>query len=65
MDNPLLTTWFRDVSVATSSTRIKGTWSVMILICWNIWRERNARIFEGTEKPPDRLISEIKDEARL
>jgi hypothetical protein len=30
-----------------------------------LWRERNSRIFEGLEKQTPRLVSKIKDEAKL
>jgi hypothetical protein len=35
-----------------------------ILVCWSIWRERNAQIFEGSEKQRHHLVDEIKNEAK-
>ena len=29
----------------------KGLKSLVILVCWEIWNERNARIFNSTEAP--------------
>ena len=36
-----------------------------ILVTWSNWKERNARVFNNTEKTVARLVEEIKDEARL
>lgn len=33
-----------------------------MLICWLIWKERNARIFQHVSKLPDQLAEDIKDE---
>jgi hypothetical protein len=59
--------WFEELtkpSVASSAKK-KGARSLAILVCWSIWRERNARVFEAQEKTIARLITEIKDEAGL
>jgi hypothetical protein len=37
----LLSSWFSDLS-AVSSRRSKGVRSLVILVCWTLWRERNA-----------------------
>ena len=42
-----------------------GSRSLAILVTWSIWKERNARVFNNTEKTVARLVEEIKDEARL
>jgi hypothetical protein len=47
------------------SAKAKGGRTLAILVCWSIWRERNARLFEGQEKNVAHLVSEIKDEADL
>jgi hypothetical protein len=33
-------------------------------VCWSLWRERNARIFEKVEKMLQRLVEKIKDKAK-
>ncbi|KAF8728090.1 hypothetical protein HU200_018669 [Digitaria exilis] len=39
--------------------------SLMIYTACNIWRERNRRIFEAKSAMPMRVVTMIKDEARL
>jgi hypothetical protein len=48
-----------------SRARTKGAKSLATLVCWTIWMERNARVFEGEEKTVQRLLSEIADEATM
>jgi hypothetical protein len=38
---------------------------IIILVCWEVWNERNARIFERKESTPMQLLWKIKDEAAL
>lgn len=60
-----LSEWFSELAGSSSSTKAKGARSLIILVCWSIWREHNARIFVGQEKGEASLISEIKYEAQL
>jgi hypothetical protein len=34
-------------------------------VCWEVWKERNARIFEHFGTPNHLLLQKIKDEAQL
>lgn len=36
--------------------------SAFILICWLIWKERNARIFQHVSKLPEQLAEDIREE---
>ena len=40
----------------------KGLKSLVILVCWEIWNERNARIFNSTEAPSFTVAEKIKIE---
>jgi hypothetical protein len=57
--------WFSDLMKKQSQARTKGAKSLATLVCWTIWRVRNARVFEGGEKMVQRLLSEIADEATM
>jgi hypothetical protein len=39
--------------------------SLLIYTSWNIWKERNRRIFEGTAARPSRVLVVIKEEMKL
>ena len=64
----------------SASASVKGWWNgnlqirlgspkalalLMMLISWEIWTERNARVFRNTAVPSMVLISKIKDEVSL
>lgn len=36
--------------------------SAFMLICWLIWKERNARIFQHVSKLPEQLAEDIREE---
>ena len=57
--------WFHGLAGDSSSTLAAGSRSLAILVTWSIWKERNACVFNNTEKTVARLVEEIKDEARL
>ncbi|KAJ1268382.1 hypothetical protein BS78_07G130600 [Paspalum vaginatum] len=37
--------------------------SLIILVCWELWKERNARIFDRSEVPSFKVAARIKEEA--
>jgi len=43
----------------------KGLRSLIILVCWKVWKERNARIFEHNGATNQQVLNKIRDEARL
>ena len=48
----------------TSSVSRKGLKTAIILITWEIWKERNARIFTNKFTMPSMLFQHIKDEGK-
>ena len=54
-------TWWTALARTMGVSR-KGVKSIIILICWEIWKERNARIFDRLEAPSFMIIAKIKDE---
>jgi len=43
----------------------KGVRSLIILVIWEIWRERNARIFDHREASVQQVLNVIKGAAAL
>ncbi|XP_071685055.1 uncharacterized protein [Lolium perenne] len=48
---------------ASPSTSRKGLQTAVILVGWEIWKERNARVFNNKASTPMALMQKIKDEA--
>lgn len=57
--------WFRSLTTESTSSTAKRVRSLAILIICHIWKERNDRVIQPGEKPIQRLIAEIKDEAKI
>ncbi|KAI4973360.1 hypothetical protein ZWY2020_029068 [Hordeum vulgare] len=56
--------WFPSLTdYVMEERRKKGAKALAILICWELWLERNRRIFQQKELPVPILISRIRDEA--
>ncbi|WVZ90528.1 hypothetical protein U9M48_036821, partial [Paspalum notatum var. saurae] len=56
--------WWTNTAAVPSASK-KGLRSLIILVCWEIWKERNSRVFNRAEAPLNRVLSKIKDEAGL
>lgn len=56
--------WWDNMDHTPSMAR-RGLRSIIMLVCWEIWKERNARIFEHKESATAQLLQKIKDEARV
>lgn len=39
--------------------------ALMIYTSWNVWKERNRRIFQGVAVLPSRILALIKEEMKL
>ncbi|KAI4975347.1 hypothetical protein ZWY2020_048954 [Hordeum vulgare] len=62
-DRPL-SDWFQALSSTDlDARRRKGTRALAILICWELWLERNRRIFQKKELSINALLTRIRDEA--
>jgi hypothetical protein len=65
MDNtPLHEIWWRDAIHKRGEQR-KGLASFMILISWEVWKERNTRVFNNKATTAPMLVAKIKDEIAL
>ena len=54
----------RGMDTANAAAR-KGAQSLLMLTSWEIWRERNRRIFQREELSVAALVAKVRDEAML
>jgi hypothetical protein len=57
--------WLQFCRINSSIDKRKGAQSLILLATWEIWRERNRRIFENKELSVEALLVRIQDEAAL
>ncbi|KAF6999229.1 hypothetical protein CFC21_015291 [Triticum aestivum] len=51
---------------ATTKTQFRRPLiSLMLLISWEIWKERNARVFRNVAVPVGVIVAKIKEECSL
>jgi len=43
----------------------RGFDSLFFLVCWSLWKERNARTFDRSSRQPAALLQAILEEASL
>ncbi|XBH55010.1 hypothetical protein VPH35_077182 [Triticum aestivum] len=63
-DFPSVERWWDTNGLLKRASR-KALNSLKMLICWAIWNERNARIFQNKASLPTHIFSSIKAEAQL
>ena len=56
--------WWIGVSQARGHSR-KAMSPMLMLISWELWKERNARVFRNTSTPSMIIVDKILDEASL
>jgi hypothetical protein len=63
MEKDLAAWWIRDRK-RLDKTRRKGFDSLVVLVWWQTWKERNARVFDSghTAMQPVQLVQSIRDE---
>jgi hypothetical protein len=64
IDDTLQGWWQQARGVIAGKKKRKKLNSLVILITWSIWRERNSRIFYKVSKPMNILQEQIKGEAK-
>ncbi|CAN6163562.1 unnamed protein product [Urochloa humidicola] len=55
--------WWKQASTSGALSN-KATRSLLLLVSWEIWKERNARIFQRKEASVQSILMKIKDEIR-
>nr|CBG76422.1 OO_Ba0013J05-OO_Ba0033A15.9 [Oryza officinalis] len=57
-----LTVWWSAVRRPVNKADKRKLDTVVILACWTVWKERNARIFDAKQETPGRLLEAFKEE---
>jgi hypothetical protein len=57
--------WWRKASTKIPKSKRKGFNSMVILVAWSIWKQRNRCVFEGARPCLPTLEDGFKDEMRL
>jgi hypothetical protein len=57
--------WFIDIGRSSDSSRSGGIRSVIMLTAWELWKERNSRIFNKTVRTPEQVFHSIQEEAKV
>jgi hypothetical protein len=56
--------WWRNMTSSQMPNR-KAISSLALLVTWELWNERNARVFNNKHATHDVILEKIKREARL
>uniref|UniRef100_I1NVK1 Uncharacterized protein n=1 Tax=Oryza glaberrima TaxID=4538 RepID=I1NVK1_ORYGL len=61
-ENTCLTEWWLQARTCFRKCYRTNFDSACMLICWQIWKERNARVFDQRSRSPNQLAEAIKEE---
>jgi hypothetical protein len=56
--------WVLNMADVQPKTVKEGIKSLLMLVIWEIWRERNSRVFRKTSRSVQQIFSSVQDEAR-
>ena len=56
--------WWLQVAASSPGGLRRGLNSIIALTAWEIWKHRNAAIFDGARPSTDELVQRIRAEAR-
>jgi len=57
--------WWNSSLQASSIENRSKVAAILLYTVWNVWNERNRRIFQGISQPPIRVLSLIKEEMKI
>ena len=62
-NEPCINIWWTNLALQKGKER-KAMASMLMLVSWELWKERNARVFRHVHSPSFVVLNKIKDEAR-
>jgi hypothetical protein len=63
-EEPVAVWWLRVRKVVAKPSR-KGFDTLVLLVAWSLWKERNSRVHEQAALQPVALVGDILEDARL
>jgi hypothetical protein len=57
--------WWEKRTLQQDKRQTKGLRSLHMLLCWEVWYERNRRVFKDTELSMLQLVAKVLDEVQL
>ncbi|KAF8665960.1 hypothetical protein HU200_054046 [Digitaria exilis] len=57
--------WWNQTLAGLPKTIKRDRASLMIYTVWNLWKERNRRVFDGQYNTPQRVLALIKEEMKM
>uniref|UniRef100_A0A0E0Q608 Reverse transcriptase zinc-binding domain-containing protein n=1 Tax=Oryza rufipogon TaxID=4529 RepID=A0A0E0Q608_ORYRU len=57
--------WWEKRTLQQDKRQTKGLRSLHMLLCWEVWCERNRRVFKDTELSMLQLVAKVLDEVQL
>jgi hypothetical protein len=62
--NATISEWWQNIT-STQDTPHKASRSLTLLVSWEVWKERNNRIFYRKESPVPSVVNKIKGECSI
>ena len=62
-DDSSLVDWWQQAWVEVPESFRRGFDSLVLLVSWEVWKERNRRTFDGNNKTPAQVLALIRDDS--
>ncbi|KAG0512540.1 hypothetical protein BDA96_10G022900 [Sorghum bicolor] len=59
----MLVDWWQESRAFLPQQPRRGFDSLVVLVSWTLWKERNARTFDNISSTPTQTLAKVKEEA--